>query len=284
VVWREGNSGNDLGTAALLDDQTELDHPAEIVLPASIGAHLRQAVGSAAKTAYDGALVARDALAAALAEQSEIGTAQAELQGRIDAAHKASADVAAAEERLRGFLFENALAEKPDVAKQGELARAVRDARQRAKPSDDDRARLAELYTSGLAIGRRIAQHQRDVILAEAANLADAYHHHERLALKAQAAIEGLARAALATAEQHRDHRGANELKPGEVRDHTAAQPFVDLALQLRRSLDYGPDSQASAAGRAARIDAAERFGREVGGWVAALNADPFAAVPDLEA
>jgi hypothetical protein len=54
--------------------------------------------------------------------------------------------------------------------------------------------------------------------------------------------------------------------------------------MTLRRTLDYGADPQASAAGRAARIDAAEAYGREVGSWVAALNADPFAAVPDLEA
>jgi hypothetical protein len=250
-----------------------------MALPESITRHLRAAI-----SVHDGAQVARDALSAALAEQGEIGKAQAELQSRVAAAQQATADVAAAEERLRGFLFENALAEKPDVAKQGELARAVRDARQRAKPDADDQAKLAELHTAGLTISCRIAEHQRDVILAEAAGLAEAYHYHERLALKAQAAIEGLARAALATAEQYRDHRGANELKPGEQRDHSAAQPFIDLALQLRRSLDYGADPQASAAGRAARIDAAERFGREVGGWVAALNADPFAAVPDLEA
>jgi hypothetical protein len=261
----------------LLDEQT--DHLAEMVLPEIITGHLLAAI-----SVHDGAQVARDALSAALAEQAEISKAQAELQRRIDAAQTAAADVAAAEERIRAFLFENALAEKPDHAKQGELARAVRDARQRAKPSDDDRARLAELYTSGLAIGRRIAEHQRAIIIAEAMNLAEVYHLAETQALKAQAAIEGLARAALATAEQYRDHRGAHELKPGEVRDHTAAQPFIDLALQLRRTLDYGPDPQASAAGRAARIDAAERFGREVGGWVAALNADPFAAVPDLEA
>ncbi len=265
------------------DDQTELDRAAEMVLPASVAAHLAKVVNFPAKPTYDGAMVARDALSAALAEQGEIGKAQAELQGRITAAQQATADVAAAEEALRCFLFENALAENPDANRQGELARAVRDARQRAKPSDDDRARLAELYTSGLAIGRRIAQHQRDVILAEAANLADAYHHHERLALKAQAAIEGLARAALATAEQRRDHRSANELKPGEQRDHSASQPFVDLAMTLRRTLDYGADPQASAAGRAARIAAAETYGRSVAAWVSDLNADPHTRLPSLE-
>jgi hypothetical protein len=260
----------------LLDDQS--DHLAEMVLPEIITGHLLAEI-----SVHDGAMVARDALSAALAEQAEIGRAQAELQGRIAAAKQATADVAVAEEGLRNFLFENALAEKPDHAKQGELARAVRDARQRAKPDADDQAKLAELHTAGLTIGRRIAEHQRDVILAEAAGLAEAYHYHERLALKAQAAIEGLARAALATAEQYRDHRGAQELRPGETRDHTAAQPFIDLALQLRRSLDYGADPQASAAGRAARIDAAESFGRSVAAWVAALNADPHARLPSLE-
>ncbi len=265
-------------------DQIEDDHAAEMVLPASIAAHLAKVVNFPANSVYDGAQVARDALAAALAEQAEIGKAQSELQGRIDAAEKATADVSAAEEGLRAFLFENALAEKPDHAKQGELARAVRDARQRAKPSDDDRARLAELYTAGLTISRRIAEHQRDVILAEAANLAEAYHHHERLALKAQAAIEGLARSAMAVSEQHRDLRGANELKPGETRDHSAAQPFIDLAMAIRRGLDYGPDPQTAAAGRAARIDAAETFGRSVAAWVSELNTDPHTPFPDLEA
>ncbi len=261
----------------MLDDQS--DHLAEMVLPEIITGHLLAAI-----SVHDGAQIARDALSAALAEQAEISKAQSELQGRIAAAQQATADVAIAEERLRAYLFESVLAEKPDHAKQGELARAVRDARQRAKPDADDQAKLAELHTAGLAISRRIAENQREVILAEAGNLAEAYHHHERLALKAQAAIEGLARAVLADAEQRRDHRGAHELRPGEQRDHSASQPFVDLAMTLRRTLDYGADPQASAAGRAARIDAAESYGRSVAAWVAELNTDPHTPVPDLEA
>jgi hypothetical protein len=54
--------------------------------------------------------------------------------------------------------------------------------------------------------------------------------------------------------------------------------------MTLRRTLDYGADPQASAAGRAARIDAAESYGRSVAAWVAELNTDPHTPVPDLEA
>ncbi len=257
-------------------DQIEDDHAAEMVLPASIAAHL-------AKPAYDGAQIARDALSAALAQESEINQARATLQAQIDAARQATALRDAAEAAWAAFVIEDGLSAKPDNAKRAELRAAVLAARDAMKPLADDQAKLTALQTAALEVNRRIVQHQRDVILAEAVGLAQSYHHHEAQALKARAAIEGLARAALVTAEAHRDLRSPHEMKPGEMLNHSAAAPFTALANTIRQTLNYGADPVTSAAEREARIDAAEAYGREVGSWVAALNADPFARVPGLD-
>jgi hypothetical protein len=222
-------------------------------------------------------------LESALAEQAEISKAQTALQASIAAAQTATQHLAECEGRWDDFARRDGLYGEPDTAKRAELRAAAIAAKAAVKPLEDDRAKLAELHTAGLEISRRIVELQRVVILTEAANLAEAYHYHERLALKAQAAIEGLARASIATAERHRDLRDVGQLRPGEQRDHTAAQPFIDLALTIRRGLEYGADPQASAAGRAARIDAAESYGRSVAAWVAELNADPHARLPNLE-
>ncbi len=262
-----------IGGFILPDDHS--DHHAEMILPATIGRNVRRMI--------DVSHTSREALAKALGEESEINQARATLQAQINAAQTATVSREAAEAAWAAFVIEDGLSAKPDNAKRAELRAAVLAAREAIKPLADDQAKLAELQTAALAINRRIEQLQRDIILAEAGNLAEAYHHHEARALKARAAIEALARSAISMAESHRDNRSANELKPGEQRDHSAAQPFIDLALQLRRSLDYGPDPQASAAGRAARIAAAETYGRSVAAWVAALNADPHARLPSLE-
>lgn len=273
MLRRDAKTRYESGAADLPEDHS--DHHAEMILPASVTGHLRAKI--------DGSHVAREALAKALTEQAEISQAQTTLQAQIAAAQAATQRREAAEAEWATFVIEDGLSAKPDNAKRAELRAAVLAAREAIKPLADDQAKLAELHTAATEISRRIVQLQRDIILAEARKLAAAYHHHEAKALKARAAIEALHRSVITMAENHRDHRSAHELKPGEWRDDSAAQPFLDLALTIRRGLEYGPDPATSAAGREARIDAAETFGRSVAAWIAEFNADPHARLPDLE-
>jgi hypothetical protein len=254
----------------LPNDQTELDNPAEMVLPASVAAHVRKVVNFPAKPTYDGAQAARDALATAVMKLTEIGKAAAELQGRIAAASRATADVAAAEEALRCFLFENALAEKPDHDTQGRLARAVRDARQRAKPAGDDVSALGALNAEGAVINREITRLRRVVILAEAEHIADILRFHEIRALKAGSALAALGDVLI--------NAGHNLADP----EQRAA--VIAAGVKIKALADYGPDTATAAANRSGIIRAASDYGRDVARWLGELMDDPHARLPDLEA
>jgi len=253
----------------LPNDQTELDNPAEMVLPASVAAHVRKVVNFPAKPAYDGAQSARDALASAVIKLAEIGKAAAELQERIAAASRATADVAATEEALHAFVFESLLSDEPDVAKQKQLKRAVLDARQRAKPSDDDVSALGALNAENAVINREITRLRRGVILAEAQHLAETLRYHEIRALKAGSAL-----AALGDVLINAGHALADP-------EQRAAE--IAAGVKIKALADYGPDTATAAANRSGIIRAASDYGRDVARWLGELMDDPHARLPDLD-